>query len=101
MNNSTPSPQPNAAGTVNRIEPHISDDGEVIRLTVRGSTYVLKDETARIVRKHRARHADGVEAAAFWDGYLLCMSMMFSTLKEKPANGKAKKERQDESAVEG
>lgn len=62
----------------------IDDDGSVIRMTVRGSTYVFRDETARIVREQRAQHPDGTEASAFWHGFLTAISMAFS-----PPNGKA------------
>ena len=74
-------------------DPLITDDGEIIRLTVRGATWVFRGETARIIRRHRALYKDGSKgASAFWHGLLLTLSI-FNPTMELPDG---KKERQDE-----
>jgi len=78
---------------LNVTAPHIDDDGDVIRITVGGATWVLKDETAAILRKHRALYPDNSDvSSAFWHGVLTCLSMKLTTIKEKPSG----KTRQDE-----
>lgn len=66
----------------------VADDGERIALTVHGSTYVFKGETAKIVRAERAQHTDPVASAAFLHGFLVAVALAISKT-EKPANGKA------------
>ena len=61
----------------------VTDDGEHIAVTVRGSTYVFKGETASIVRAHKAQYADDAKAAAFLHGFLLCLSLAHELAKVK------------------
>lgn len=95
MNDATPQP-----ATATPVVPLITDDGETIRIVIKGATWVLTDKTADIMRRHRALYPDNsLTASAFWHGVLLALSTF---TKEKPANGKERQAtRQDEAAVEG
>jgi len=78
----------NAAAPVNQGA-LVTSDGDVLRFTVNGATYVCKGHAAEIIKRHRATY-DGDEraAAAFFHGVLVTLTLAVELSSEKEeANG--------------
>lgn len=63
----------------------VSDDGKIIRITVRGRTYVCKEDVASIVRSHKDQHPDA--GPAFLHGFLLAIEMAHEMARDNSTKG--------------